>query len=502
MAIRRMWMGPLAVAAAAFLGSASAKAAEIIPIQTEIYDNLSNLSIDVDSGLGFNLKADGEVRCNYLLNGPIERGDLDRLKAAIKPYAERGIDNIPRLCLNSPGGIYIEGLAISRYLMDENIGTSVPASAICYSACALIFMGGTYPWKGEINRFLHVAGDVGFHAPYVKGLPDEQYNNEAMAEAYKEGVQAIRNLVDLGVGNQVRRFPPELLAELLAKGKDEVYSIDTVGKAIRLRVHIYGAIADPPIDKAAFCNVCINMNYDAMESYGRGGANDLCTNDTSEHDVKSYPGGKRWISDLAPRGGTCAIDIEMKGGKPSQWMFVDSDADWKDGLELAYWYLYSSNTPLKSLSDGKNDPAITRADGSVPEIKGGGGQGADIATVLIDFIKAGYLGHGMRNHVTPETVFAAEVDYYDKGRLTRAAVAAEHQSYYAKWPERSYEMIADSLSLNATSDTSVEASFRYAYHVANGSKSLIGLGVTYLTIELRDGKFQIVRETGNVVSRN
>ena len=59
--------------------------------------------------------------------------------------------------------------------------------------------------------------------------------------------------MQLGVGNEVKRFPPELLAEMLEKGPNQVFSIDTVGKAIRFRVHLYGARANPTIDKRAFC---------------------------------------------------------------------------------------------------------------------------------------------------------------------------------------------------------------------------------------------------------
>ena len=491
----------IAAAAALLLSPALGRAAEIIPIQTEKFDELNNQSIDVDSGLGFNLAPDGDIHCNYLLNGTIEAGDLDRLKAVIKPFADREADKTPRLCLNSPGGVYAEGLAISKWLMEENVGTAVPANAICYSACSLMFMGGTYPWKGEINRFLHTTGDVGFHAPYVSGLADEKYNNEFVAGAYSEGINAIRELMKLGVGNKVQRFPPELMAEMLAKGKDEVFSIDTVGKAIRFRVHLYGARANPGIDKAAHCNACINMNYGAQESYGTGGENDLCKTDAAIEE-KPFPNGRRMISDLAPRGGTCAIDVEMKSGKVSSWMFVEEDAEWRDGLELAYWYLYSPSMPVKSLFDDKPDLSLAKADGTALEFTAPKEPQRDLAAELVDFVKNAYLGHGKANHVSDEAIFAGEVDYYDQGRVPRAAVTQDHESYYKKWPVRTYEMIADSLQLNPTADNIVDASFRYAFQVANGAKHLGGISVTYLTIQFRDGRFEITKEQGRVVSRN
>ena len=479
-----------------------ARAAEITLVQGVIFDQLNNLSIDVDSGLGFNLTADGEIRCNYFLNGPIEAGDLDRIKQNIKPWAGRDSDHIPRLCLNSEGGSWSEGLAVARYLIDENIGTAVPAGAYCYSACSIIFMGGSYPWKGEINRFLHVKGDVGFHAPYVTGLPDENYKNEVVSQAYSEGTSAIRELMKLGVGNEVKRFPPELMAEMLEKGPNEVFAIDTVGKAIRFRVHLYGARENPKVDKAAFCNACINMNYKALESYGKGGANDLCGTDAAIEE-KPFPQGKRMISDLAPRGGTCAIDVQSKDGKVSKWTFVDADAQWNDGLELAYWYLSSPSTPIKDLYDGKPDAALTKADGTpfelpVPQPA----QGRDIAAELTEFIKTSYLGHGKPNFVNSEDIFAPEVDYYDQGRVPRSAVMQDHGRYDKKWPHRTFEMIADSLQFSDATDTTVNAVFRYAFQVSNGAKHLGGIGMTELSIQLRDGHFEITRESGRVVSKN
>ena len=167
------------------------------------------------------------------MDGPIEAGDLEKIKKVIPPFDKRDTTSTPRLCLNSPGGSWTEGLAITDYLMEQRIGTAVAANAFCYSACSIIFMGGTYPWKGQINRFLHVMGDVGFHAPYVTGLPDKQYDSELVSRAFREGIGAISQPMQLGVGNEVKRFPPELLAEMLEKGPNEVFSIDTVGKAIR-----------------------------------------------------------------------------------------------------------------------------------------------------------------------------------------------------------------------------------------------------------------------------
>lgn len=501
MTLSRILAAAIVLAGVCTTVSRPSAAAEVIVIQTDTYDELNNQSIDVDIGLGFNLGPDGDIRCNYLLNGPIEVGDLDRLKKAIPHGNNRKLNETPRLCLNSAGGAYPEGIAIAKWLIEENVGTAVPANAICYSSCSLIFMGGTFPWKGEINRFLHVKGDVGFHAPYFKVDGEHTFNSGHIAEAFSMGVSGIRELMTIGVGNKVQRFPPELMAEMLAKGPNEVFSIDTIGKAIRFRVHLYGLKADTNITKDAHCNVCVNMNYDANERSGRGAEEDLCKFD-NEIEQKSFPDGKRMISGLAPRAGTCAIDVESKNGKLTSWTFVDADAEWKDGLELAFWYLYSPNTKIAELYDDKPDTALVKADGSHLYFEPPQQQGRDIGAELVDFIKSKYLGSGRVDHFIDEGALADEVEYYDKGKITRAAVLHDNKAYYQKWPERLYDMIDDSLQLKVVDDTTVDATFRYNFHLRKDTRQVSGVGETQLRIVLKDGRFQIAGENGRVVSNN
>jgi hypothetical protein len=178
----------------------ASSAAEITVIQLDRFDEQHNGSIDVDIGMGHNLRPDGPILCNLLLEGTIQRGDLDRLKALIGAQREKAFASSPRLCLNSPGGAYREGLAIASYLMKQSIGTAIPRGAECYSACAIVFMGGTFPWKGELNRYLHAQAVLGFHAPYV---PDSNNKNRVMVDegeirtAFSEGIKAMLAFMQL-----------------------------------------------------------------------------------------------------------------------------------------------------------------------------------------------------------------------------------------------------------------------------------------------------------------
>jgi hypothetical protein len=84
-------------------------------------------------------------------------------------------------CLNSEGGDFEAGINLMKYFQAERISTRVGPGRVCFSACAIAFMGGTYvTWGadgGEYwgpSRSLDAAGLLGFHAPR---LPDVSGNN-------------------------------------------------------------------------------------------------------------------------------------------------------------------------------------------------------------------------------------------------------------------------------------------------------------------------------------
>ena len=480
------------------IAASPARGAEVRVVEADRFDDLHNGSIDVDSGLGNNLRPDGNVICNIDLRGPIEAGDLGRLKAALGQIRSRHAMATPRVCLSSGGGNYQEGLAISRFFMDENIGTAIPAGAECHSSCALMFMGGSFPWKGHINRFLDAGGVVGFHAPYVAGLKDQSYPSESVKVAFDEGVRAISDLMKLGVGSPLKRFPPELLDELLQKGPNEVFEIDTVGKAIRLRVHLYG-IANPLIvSEQTLCNACVNMKYGAFETYGRGAKTDLCAS-PGTIDRKRTVKGMRFVYEVAPRGGSCVMDVAMERSSVQGWMYqVDEKGEWQDGLELAYWFLYPPNTRLADLSGRGPRPArplppTVRKEQSTER--------EELVRRIVNFVSIDYLGHGRLNHESRAALYAPQIVYFDKGTLSRDQVVADKRAYYARWPSRKYEMIENSLTSKSGAGDSLDVSFRYQFEVSDGKRTVSGTGTTTIGLVSRDGRFLIVRETGQVDRR-
>jgi hypothetical protein len=469
-----------------------ANAARIEVIQLERFDSQHNGSIDVDIGVGHNLRQDGSIECNLLLDGVIEIGDYERLKAAVDRQRESKLGDVPRLCLNSPGGDYREGLRIAEYLMERSIGTAVAEDAECYSACAIVFMGGTFPWKGQLNRYLHARGVLGFHAPYIargQGEGGVLVEAEQVRLAFSEGIRSISEFMRLGVGNDVKRITPELMAEMMAQGPDVFYTVDTVGKAIRFRIHLYGIDREAAVDALGMCNACVNMNYYALERYGSGGDPDLCRGIELPRSER-HPKGVRYTSEVAPRGGECVIDVKAENGKVSEWIFRNSDqGEFGSGLELAYWYLFSPSTRLADLS---TKPGRTTKDRDSERLR----------EQLYRFVVIEYLGHGLIDHRGRADLFASRVNYYKRGVISREAMLVEKSNYYKRWPRRQYELISDSLRAAPGPDNTVNITFRYLFEVSNDKESRSGIGFTTLGIERIDGRFSIVSEDGGVERRN
>ena len=163
---------------------------------------------------------------------------------------------------------------------------------------------------------------------------------------------------------------------------------------------------------------------------------------------------------------------------------------------------HSPSTPLRDLHDGERDTSLAKGDArtnmlAVPQQ----GRDRDIDAQLFTFIKSDYLGQGEHDHVQTRTSSPR------KSTTTIAAACAERshrgsRSLLHKVAERTYELIANSLQLKVVGDNIFDATFRYNFQVSNGARRLSGMGLTFLTIQLRNGRFEITKETGSVVKRN
>ncbi|MCT4556441.1 MAG: hypothetical protein N4A61_00120 [Pelagimonas sp.] len=195
--------------------------------------------------------------CDYGFTGVVERGDARKIRSVIQPSSE-GVT----LCLDSPGGSYIEGIAMFYAIWDkDSIETRVRNGHLCFSACALAFQGGsrvvgTGAIRGKFAS-IDAGARLGFHAPTL-ALPDSQnYAPETVKAAYDTAVQGAAQLFVMSRMKEhaARGMSDFLYARTLATPPDSMYEIDTIGKASLAEVAVRH-VPIPEITWRGIRNVC------------------------------------------------------------------------------------------------------------------------------------------------------------------------------------------------------------------------------------------------------
>ncbi|TNE62523.1 MAG: hypothetical protein EP341_00200 [Sphingomonadales bacterium] len=208
--------------------------------------------------------AAGELRavpdtlgCDYLFTGTVDVGDAKRIEAAIRPSAD-GVT----LCLDSPGGSYLEGIRMFYAIWHkDSIETRVLKGSSCFSACALAFQGGSrVVGSGAIRaKFASIepGGRLGFHAPTLSLPNDNQYSPETVKAAYDEAIWGASQLFTMSRMEEhaVRGMSDFLYAHTLATPPESIFEIDTIGKASLAEVGVRN-VPMPEITWRGIRNVC------------------------------------------------------------------------------------------------------------------------------------------------------------------------------------------------------------------------------------------------------
>ncbi|MFG6562455.1 hypothetical protein [Sulfitobacter sp. 1A15299] len=207
-----------------------------------------------------------DVRCRVELTGPIERGDAETLLGLADQLlvhvgeSTRG----STLCLDSPGGMLIEGMEMARFILEKGVSTFLREDATCASICAIMFMMGNY--QGEevagISRRMHFSARLGFHRPYM--TPDEalSYTSEDVASTYDLGMETVFDI--LTIANQrspwgtAQMIEPELLQRILGTPGDQMFYVSTVEQALRWQIGIEGLPSILPLNRHRMHYACEN----------------------------------------------------------------------------------------------------------------------------------------------------------------------------------------------------------------------------------------------------
>jgi len=278
---------------------------------------------------------DGE--CTIVLEGPIERGDVQKMsflwdEDEIVGYANHSLDfehygeiRKHALCLDSPGGSYSDAIFFIENFISPGMITSIPEGAKCLSSCALVFLAGRLGVSNSSGgaatpfRVMHISSSLGFHSPYssyihrLNEVPDEA-RVEAAAIAYRSAMFVIAELHSVFSNSRISfeagggRLPIELLLETLKRGKkNEYYFIDTVDKAGAYGIRLSGA-PEPEIDPGAFFTACSNL-----VQWASGKTFDSYVPDLSSWGYSlagTFNGSETYLRDELVTGGAQAIDLD------------------------------------------------------------------------------------------------------------------------------------------------------------------------------------------------
>lgn len=144
----------------------------------------------------------------FRLDGPIESGDLQRLKDVYSSIEDEPDSEFPwastsTLIVNSPGGSLGEALNLGRWLRENRFSVLLPEDGKCFSACVYLLASG-------LNRYPSL-GAVGVHRPYLGQEPDQGIENSvrAMLSASRSFFEEMN--VPPSLADDMFSVPPESL---------------------------------------------------------------------------------------------------------------------------------------------------------------------------------------------------------------------------------------------------------------------------------------------------
>jgi len=100
--------------------------------------------------------------------GRIEAGDLKRIRDLVPKVKSLNPENQVYVSWHSPGGSLGEGMEIGRYLREQGIGTIVPPSGICASACVIAFWGGFDSAARKVRRIAMTGARLAVHRAVLR----------------------------------------------------------------------------------------------------------------------------------------------------------------------------------------------------------------------------------------------------------------------------------------------------------------------------------------------
>ena len=195
------------------------------------------------------------------LVGEIEVGDSIKLEKLLKDIQREDDAPVPygrSIELNSKGGVFIEGIRIGYLLREYVVEAHVKSGSICLSSCALAFLGGSFQFatSGPVaGRFLELGGIIGFHGFYIDPSAEKALQKSYLSAFL--GVELSKVMASILAGYAAdMNIRSEWINKSLAKGKNELYMINTIGDALDLEIRILDLPPISVIDNSYAVNAC------------------------------------------------------------------------------------------------------------------------------------------------------------------------------------------------------------------------------------------------------
>lgn len=207
------------------------------------------------------------AECDFELSGEIFPGDLKKFQAdgLFPEDSQEEAWNSPmyglRLCLNSPGGSMVEGVRISAAIWNTGIISVVAPNAECYSACALVFLGGSWHDRFRAGaRYIYADGRLGFHSPALQ-LPDgdlTDYAAKQIEQAFNAGLEVTGILINLlrVADGGVKPINTYVMSRLLSVKFEDMDVIDTLAEAATANINVLAVNLPSAIEKEHIVNLC------------------------------------------------------------------------------------------------------------------------------------------------------------------------------------------------------------------------------------------------------
>ena len=160
------------------------------------------------------------------------------------------------VALDSRGGHPAQGIALAAFFKRFGFATHLEEGAICHSACAIAFMGGSDYANNDLRvaRSMHPTADLGFHKPFLKAdiaarlaiarAAKPCHDGETPADCERRRAAFINVFLEIDYDNGVNRARDILrrgrllalnstfIAEFMKVGAKRLHRIDSVGKAL------------------------------------------------------------------------------------------------------------------------------------------------------------------------------------------------------------------------------------------------------------------------------